>query len=154
MNKRYLWRVLFVVVVLSVSGAFWIINKNDKEKEFDIAEEKMEESIAPKKRDLSWVDGVHADMLDDWKSGDKTFDERLVQEVMLKMTYQKLDTQEKEGSIEITPERIDNLMQISEEEKAVFFHSELYLDILKRWKENDFSTVEDDNQLLHSLYDR
>ena len=95
MNKRYLWRVLFVVVVLSVSGAFWIINKNDKEKEFDIAEEKMEESIAPKKRDLSWVDGVHADMLDDWKSGDKTFDERLVQEVMLKMTYQKLDTQEK-----------------------------------------------------------
>lgn len=154
MNKRYLWRVLFVVVVLSVSGAFWIINKNDKEKEFDIAEEKMEESIAPKKRDLSWVDGVHADMLDDWKSGDKTFDERLVQEVMLKMTYQKLDTQEKEGSIEITPERIDNLMQISEEEKAVFFHSELYIDILKRWKENDFSTVEDDNQLLHSLYDR
>jgi len=154
LNKRYLWRVLFVVVVLSVSGAFWIINKNDKEKEFDIAEEKMEESIAPKKRDLSWVDGVHADMLDDWKSGDKTFDERLVQEVMLKMTYQKLDTQEKEGSIEITPERIDNLMQISEEEKAVFFHSELYLDILKRWKENDFSTVEDDNQLLHSLYDR
>ncbi len=154
MNKRYLWRVLFVVVVLSVSGAFWIINKNDKEKEFDIAEEKMEESIVPKKRDLSWVDGVHADMLDDWKSGDKTFDERLVQEVMLKMTYQKLDTQEKEGSIEITPERIDNLMQISEEEKAVFFHSELYLDILKRWKENDFSTVKDDNQLLHSLYDR
>lgn len=154
MNKRYLWRVLFVVVVLSVSGAFWIINKNDKEKDFDIAEEKMEESIAPKKRDLSWVDGVHADMLDDWKSGDKTFDERLVQEVMLKMTYQKLDTQEKEVSIEITPERIDNLMQISEEEKAVFFHSELYLDILKRWKENDFSTVEDDNQLLHSLYDR
>ena len=56
--------------------------------------------------------------------------------------------------MEITAERIDHLMQIAEEEEAVFFHNETYIDILKRWKDNDFSTVEDDHQLLHSLYDR
>lgn len=153
MKKSYKWSLLFVVVVLSVS-VFWVINKNDKEKDSDIAEDNREESITSKTRDLSWVDGVHAAMLDDWKSGDKTFNERLVQEVMLKMTYQKLDTHANEGSIEITAQRIDNLIQIAEEEKAVFFHSETYIDILKRWKENDFSTVEDDNKLLHSLFDR
>jgi len=152
LKKSYIWGVLFVVVVLSMSVGFWIINKNDKETDSNIVEDGREESI--KDTDLSWVDGVHADMLDDWKSGDKTFDERLVQEVMLDMTHQKLDTHEKEGSMEITPERIDNLIQIAEEEKAVFFKSETYLDILKRWKENDFSTVEDDHKLLHSLYDR
>lgn len=152
MKKSYIWGVLFVVVVLSASVAFWIINKKDKETYSNIVEDRREESA--KDTDLSWVDGVHADMLDDWKSGDKTFDERLVQEVMLDMTHQKLDTHVKEGSMEITPKRIDNLMQIAEEEKAVFFKSETYLDILKRWKENDFSTVEDDHKLLHSFYDR
>jgi hypothetical protein len=40
-------------------------------------------------------------------------------------------------------------MQIAEEEKAVFFHSGT---ILKRWKENDFLTVEEDNKLLHLLF--
>lgn len=154
LKKSYIWGVLFVVVVvvLSVSVAFWIINKNDKETYSNIVEDRREEST--KDTDLSWVDGIHADMLDDWKSGDKTFDERLVQEVMLDITHQKLDTHVKEGSMEITPKRIDNLMQIAEEEKAVFFKSETYLDILKSWKENDFSTVEDDHKLLHSLYDR
>lgn len=148
MKKSYIWVVLFVAVVFSVSVAFWI---NVKEKE-SIAEDDEEESL--KETDLSWVDGVHTDMLDDWQSGDKTFDERLLQEVMLDMTHQKLDTHVEEGTMEITAERIDNLMQIAEEEEAVFFHNETYIDILKRWKENDFSTVEDDHQLLHSLFDR
>ncbi len=148
MKKSYIWGVLFVAVMLSVGVAFWI---NDKETE-SIAEDDGEESL--KETDLSWVDGVHADMLDDWQSGDKTFDERLVQEVMLDMTHQKVDTHVEEGTMEITAERIDHLMQIAEEEEAVFFHNETYINILKRWKENDFSTVEDDHQLLHSLYDR
>lgn len=148
LKKSYIWGVLFVAVVFSVSVAFLV---NDKEKE-SIAEDDGEESL--KETDLSWVDGVHADMLDDWQSGDKTFDERLVQEVMLDMTHQKLDTHVEEGTMEITAERMNNLMQIAEEEEAVFFHNETYIDILKRWKENDFSTVEDDHQLLHSLYDR
>ncbi|MGE7840255.1 DUF6241 domain-containing protein [Lysinibacillus sp. NPDC093712] len=152
LKKSYKWGLLFVVIVLSVS-VFWV-TKNNKETGSDVAEDNSEVSITSKTRDLSWVDDVHAAMLDDWKSGDKTFDERLVQEVMLKMTYQKLDTLAKDGSIDITPERIENLMQIAEEEKAVFFNSDTYLEILKRWKENDFSTVEDDNKLLHSLYDR
>ncbi|MEA0553314.1 DUF6241 domain-containing protein [Lysinibacillus irui] len=148
MKKSYIWGVLLVAVVLSIGVAFWI---NDKETE-SIVEDDGEESL--NETDLSWVDGVHAAMLDDWQSGDKTFDERLVQEVMLDMTHQKVDTHVEEGTMEITAERIDHLMQITEEEEAVFFHNETYIDILKRRKENDFSTVEDDHQLLHSLYDR
>lgn len=121
-------------------------------KEFEIEDEK-DESIAIEDIDLSWVDDVHAEMLDEWKSGDLTFDERLVQKVMRDMTHQKINTHVEEGSIVITSERIDNLIQIVEVQgdNGIFHHRETYLDILKRWKKSDFSTVENDHNVLHDL---
>lgn len=122
-------------------------------KEFKNEDDK-DESTSTEVRDLSWVDDAHVDMLDVWKSGDKTFDERLVQKVLLDMTHLKSEKHVETGSIEITSKRIDNLMQIVEEEKAVFSHYQTYVDILKRWEKGDFSAIYDDHDLLHSLYDR
>ncbi|UZM97824.1 DUF6241 domain-containing protein [Lysinibacillus sp. MHQ-1] len=41
---------------------------------------------------------------------------------------------EKESSIMITPERIDTLLQMVEENMDDYEHSEQYLDVLNRWK--------------------
>lgn len=154
MKKSYILGVFFIGIVLGVSITFLIMNKNNEELDSSIAEDIRDESTSIEDRDLSWVDDVHSEMLDEWKNEEKTFDERLVQKVMLDMTHQKSDTHVEEGSMEITSKRIDNLIQIAEEEKAVFSHYETYLDILKRWGKNDFSAIYDDNDLLHSLYDR
>lgn len=151
MKKSYILGVFAIGIVLGASIAFLIMNKNDKELDSSIVEDARGESTSTDVRDLSWVDGVHADMLDDWKSGDKTFDERLVQEVMLAMTHLKSETHVEKSSIEITSKRIDNLIQIVEEEKAVFSHYQTYVDILNRWEKGDFSANYDDHDLLHSL---
>lgn len=112
-----------------------------------------EESIATEDKDLSWVDDAQADMLDAWKSGDKTFDERLIEEVMLKMAHYQREVHVEDGSIEITSKRIKNLKQIIEEDKNFLFHYESYLGILKRWEKGDFTKIHDDLVLLHSIYD-
>ncbi|MEK4129725.1 DUF6241 domain-containing protein [Solibacillus sp. FSL W8-0474] len=118
-----------------------------------LKEYEKEESIATEDKDLSWVDDAQADMLDAWKSGDKTFDERLIEEVMLKMAHQQAEVHVEDGSIEITSKRIKNLKQIIEEDKNFLFHYESYLGILKRWEKGDFTKIHDDLVLLHSIYD-
>lgn len=122
-------------------------------KEFE-NEDTSDKPTSTEVKDLSWVNEAHAELLDDWKSGVKTFDERLVQKVLLDMAHFKSETHIEKGSMEITSKRMDNLMQIIEEEKAVFFHYQTYVDILNRWEKGDFSTIDDDHERLHSLYDR
>lgn len=112
---------------------------------------KEDETKSIESVDTSWVNDVHAEMLAEWKSGDKTFDERLVEEVMRAMAHQKINTHLEEGSIGMTPKRIDNLMQIVKEHKEVFVNGETYLNILKRWEKSDFSTINDDHATLHDL---
>ncbi|MFJ7953004.1 DUF6241 domain-containing protein [Lysinibacillus sp. NPDC096418] len=155
--------VFVLTALFSIGSTFLVMEKNYENKASKVAENELDSSSKEAKKekpvsiedmDLSWVDAVHSKMLDEWKSGDKTFDERLVQKVMLDMTHQMGDTHVKKGSIVITSERIDNLMQIVEEHKEVFHYNETYLDILKRWGKSDFSAVYDDHELLHSFYDR
>ena len=77
-----------------------------------------------------------------------------MQEVLLDMTHLKGEIHIDKGSMEITPKRIDNLVQIVQEEKAVFSHYQTYVDILNRWEKGDFSTIYDDHDLLHTIYNR
>lgn len=118
-----------------------------------LKEYEKQESIVIEDKDLSWIDGAHADMLDEWKSGDKTFDESLIEKVMLDMAHQKGEIHVEDGSIEITTERIKNLMQIVQEDKVILFHYETYLGILKRLEKGDFTKIHDDHERLHSIYD-
>lgn len=85
MKKSYIL-VGFAMGIVLGAIAMLIMNKNV---DSSIVEDARNESTATEVRDLSWVDGVHGDMLDVWKIEDKTFDERLVQEVLLNMAHLK-----------------------------------------------------------------
>jgi len=160
MKHVYVLGLVVLTALLSIGGTFLILeSKHEKElskntdelngslKEDEIKEEKEEfVSIV----DASNVDQntFHAKMLDEWKSGDEPFIDNLVQEVMQNMAHQKIVADTKEGSIMITPERIDTLIQMVEENKDTFEHDETYLEILNRWREGDFSMVDHDHNLL------
>jgi len=162
-------RVLGLVILtalLSIGGTYLIMEKNYEKETSKIIENELESSLKEdeKKEFVSTVDSlygwentVHSKMIDEWKSGDEPFVDNLVEEVMQQMTHQKIIADEKEHSIMITPERIDILIQMVEENKDKYGrHSqydkharyEMYLDILKRWKKGDFSTVDDDHNIL------
>lgn len=106
---------------------------------------------------MGWEDPSFSKRIDEWESGDEPFVGNLVEEVIQEMAHQKIIAESKEGSIMITPERIDILIQMVEENKDKYerhaqhdkyARHEVYLDILKRWKKGDFSTVDDDHNML------
>lgn len=150
-----------LTALLSISGTFLIMKKNYNNETSKNAESELDsgQSISKdtaKKEVVSTVDtsGMGWEVLefskriDEWKNGDEPFVGNLVEEVLQQMAHQKIIAELKEGSIMITPERINILLQMVEDNKDNYERYETYLDILKRWKKGDFSTVDDDHNVL------
>ncbi|MFJ8066912.1 DUF6241 domain-containing protein [Psychrobacillus sp. NPDC096426] len=158
-------RVLGLVALtalLSIGGTYLFMEKNYEKESSKIIENELDSTLKEdeKKEFVSTVDSIrgfdntfHAKMIDEWKSGNEPFVDNLVEEVMQQMTHQKIIAEEKESSIMITPERIDILLQMVEENKDKYEHYENYLDILKRWKKGDFSKVDHDHNVLMYIQD-
>lgn len=153
--------IVVLTALLSISGTFLIMKKNYDNETSKNAESELDsgQSISKdtaKKEVVSTVDtsGMGWEVLefskriDEWKNGDEPFVGNLVEEVLQQMAHQKIIAELKEGSIMITPERINILLQMVEDNKDNYERYETYLDILKRWKKGDFSTVDDDHNVL------
>jgi len=94
---------------------------------------------------FGWENATYSKKIDEWKSGDEPFIDNLMQEVIQQMSHQKIIADEKESSIMITPERIEILLHMVESNKDRYEHSDKYLEILNRWKQDDFSSVDQDH---------
>ncbi|MFJ5770175.1 DUF6241 domain-containing protein [Psychrobacillus sp. NPDC093180] len=153
-------RILGLVVLtalLSIGGTYFIVEKNYEKETSKIIENELDSSLKEddKREFVSTVDSsfggestTHSKMIDEWTSGNEPFVDNLVEDVIQQMAHQKIIAEEKEGSIMITTERIDILIQMVEENKDKYKYYQEYLDILKRWKKGDFSTVDDDHNVL------
>lgn len=153
-------RVLGLVVLtalLSIGGTYLIMEKNYEKETSKVIENELDNSskedekkefVSTVDSTFGWENKVHDKMTDEWKNGDEPFVDNLVEEVIQQMAHQKIIAEEKEHSIMITPERIDILIQMVEENKDKYEHYETYLDVLKRWKKGDFSTVDKDHNVL------
>jgi Family of unknown function (DUF6241) len=67
------------------------------------------------------------------------------------MSHQKVKADKKWGALQITPERIDRLIEIVTTNQASYNHSQTYMDILERWDEGDFSSVDKDHNDIWKL---
>lgn len=170
MKWTYVLGVVVLTALLSIGGTFLIMEKNYAKEESKRAEdelvstskveEKEEEkfvSTVDTSSGMGWEDSTFSKKIDEWKSGDEPFPDSLVEDVIQMMSHQKVIAELKEGSIMITPERIDTLIQMIEENKDKYprqkmsdkyARHEVYLEILKRWEKGDFSTVDDDHNML------
>lgn len=81
-----------------------------------------------------------------------TMTEYNVQEAIHAMSHQKVKADDKWLSILMTPERIDRLIEIVENKQDRFQkNSELYLEILTKWSNDDFSQVDQDHNAIWKL---
>ncbi len=153
--------IVVLTALLSISGTYFVLDKNykqeasnkdtDSELENSPKMEAKEEFVSTVDTQFGWENPVFSRRIDDWKSGDEPFVDNLVEEVLQQMSHKKIIADEKESSIMITPERIDTLLQMVEENKDVYEHREQYLDVLNRWKLGDFSSVDQDHNDLWFL---
>ena len=159
MKKNYILGIFLIITALSVIGVFWMTNKSDKELDTNVVENERSDSALESKEEIvstvdinnGWENPVHSKQIDEWESGDEPFHENLVQETIQQMAHQKVIADEKEYSIMITPKRIDTVLQMVEENKDKYEHSDKYLDILKRWKQGDFTTVDYDHNVVMDI---
>lgn len=170
MKLMHVLGIVVLTALLSISGTFLIMKKNYENEDSKRVETESDNVQTISKEDekekfvstvdtsgMGWETLEFSKRVDDWKSGDEPFVGNLVEEVMQEMAHQKVIAKSKEGSIMITPERINTLIQMVEENKDKYERRamsdkyapyEMYLDILKRWKKGDFSTVDDDHNIL------
>ena len=72
-----------------------------------------------------------------------------IQEAIHGMSHQKVKAEDKWGFIPMTHERISRLIVVVEENK--YISAPVYLDILNRWSNNDFSRVDEDHNAIWDL---
>jgi Family of unknown function (DUF6241) len=75
--------------------------------------------------------------------------EEQVQNVLHKMSHQKVRAEKKWGFIPLTRERVDRLIEVVKVNQ--FEHSDVYLDILNDWKDSNFSSVDVDHNAIWVL---
>ena len=153
-------RVLGIVVLtalLSISGTYLIMKRNYDNERYKSAERELvsgqsmskenneKEFVSTVDTNFGWENTTYSIKIDKWKSGDEPFIDNLMQEVIQEMSHQKIIADEKESSIMITPERIETLLQMVESNKDRYEHSDKYVEILNRWKQDDFSSVDQDH---------
>jgi hypothetical protein len=76
-----------------------------------------------------------------------------IQDTIHQMSHTKVYADEKWGSIEPTQGRIARLLEVVQENRDVYENSGLYLSILERWQENDFSNAVEDHNEIWNLQD-
>lgn len=167
MKWTYVIGIVILTALLSIGGTLLITEKTYKKEESEHDVKELESNSIEEEKEkfvstvdvsgIGWENPIFSKKIDEWKSGDEPFVGNLVEEVIQEMAHQKIIAESKEGSIMITPERIDILIQMVEKNKNKYERRamsdkyalyETYLDILNRWKKGDFSTVDDDHNIL------
>lgn len=76
-----------------------------------------------------------------------------IQSILHKMSHQKIEADQKWGSLEITKTRLKYVSTLIDENKADLTHYETYRDILERWLVGDFSRADQDHNTIWKLQD-
>ncbi|MEN8701624.1 DUF6241 domain-containing protein [Bacillus infantis] len=78
-------------------------------------------------------------------------EEEAVQQAIHDMSHQKVKAENKWGALQVTPDRISRLLSVVEANEMSYKHSSVYLDILERWNEGDFSSAARDHNRIWKL---
>uniref|UniRef100_UPI000380C466 DUF6241 domain-containing protein n=1 Tax=Alkalibacillus haloalkaliphilus TaxID=94136 RepID=UPI000380C466 len=76
-----------------------------------------------------------------------------VRDYIHKMSHQKIEADIKRGFYLITDERIHWLIDGVEQVRGEMPGDEVYLDILNRWSQGDFSRVDEDHNVIWNMQD-
>lgn len=67
------------------------------------------------------------------------------------MSHQKIEADEKWSLLPLTAERVTRLIEVIETNKSEYTNWRLYLRILTRWSENDFSQIDEEHNEIWEL---
>jgi len=127
--------VLGVLALIGIGG-FYYMQQSFKATEgiTSIAEELRGQQGEPKVEKLS---------KDPTISGEYNMEEAQLQKYLHHMTHQKVEAEEKWGSVKMTPENIESLLAIAETNQDKYKYGEYYSMVLKEWRAGIFENSVD-----------
>lgn len=86
---------------------------------------------------------------------DFTFDmsELAVQNAIHHMSHQKVEADKKWGVLPLTEERVDRLLEVVQHNREDYKHGSVYEEILLKWQNKNFTSVDDDHNAIWELQD-
>lgn len=171
-EEKNLGRFKIIAIIVSIAfviGAaisfFLINNTTNAEQEDKLAGQAAEQAAEPKKSQVEQTEEEpeqESDLEPEQNSDrtkkidedvEKTFpldmSQSEIETAIHKMSHQKVKAQKKWGALQITDERVERLIEVVEANN--YNNSSIYLSILNRWAEGDFSKVDHDHNEIWSL---
>lgn len=156
--------LLFLLIIIVVSGSLFgfvvlkdfkkAAKKNSEKKEevTEVVEEKTEDDYDEEEQEYEDVDEAetHENPFGDIFKKENMID-LLFQDYIHKMSHQKIIADEKWGFYLITDERIEWLLEALDETTEEIEYEEVYREILNKWKNNDFSEVDEDHNAIWEI---
>ncbi|MGN8843335.1 DUF6241 domain-containing protein [Niallia sp. HCP3S3_B10] len=151
--------IIFVSLVVVGTGVYFFSSndtdfevKPEPEKRMTVNSEKDDKSEEIDNNDSTTSTDPEADLelISEFPNNMKELE---IQDAIHQMSHTKVYADEKWGSIEPTQGRIARLLEVIKENTDVYENSRLYLSILERWQENDFSNAVEDHNDIWNLQD-
>ncbi|MDQ0206553.1 DUF6241 domain-containing protein [Alkalicoccobacillus murimartini] len=79
--------------------------------------------------------------------------EKEMQDTIHHMSHGLVQAEQKWGKIEITEDRVERLLWVAEQQQDTYDRGELYIEMLGRWNENDFSNAVADHNKIWDIQD-
>ncbi|WHX77747.1 DUF6241 domain-containing protein [Priestia flexa] len=148
MTKTLVWTLGILIFLAAIgTGIYAMMTFNAtpaKQAAASVEKEKAEEIEEEIKEQTSFIGGVSEEL---GITADS--EESEVMQIMHEMTHQKVRAQDKWGAVPLTNENVKKVIAIVE--ASSFEHKTDMLTILKRWENDNFSTVAEDHNFFWRL---
>ncbi|MEK4130180.1 DUF6241 domain-containing protein [Solibacillus sp. FSL W8-0474] len=142
--KKTLITLAIIVGIIALAVGFSYLNdylNQPTEQEIEDARKQIEKEFTTPENDLPEDERV----MQAWS---EEMTEPAMQQLIHNLSHQKIKSSHKWGALQITQERVDRLLEIATNNKDIYTHAIVYMDILSSWSEGDFSqAVEEHNEI-------
>jgi hypothetical protein len=144
--KKVILITLAVLTIIGV-GAYGVFNFLDKETVSVTEKSKTPTEVQPDGGTFIEIQEQKTEPIEEQLPAGMA--EERIQSVIHMMSHQKIEAEDKWGFIPLTAERVKRLIEVVNAND--YRHSGLYLDILNRWNESNFSQADKDHNAVWYL---
>lgn len=145
MKKTTKATIIIAITLAVIGGAYGYVQFTEQ-----VNEPTPEEQKAAIEKTIEHVEKTSEEIALEEKYPDDLEDYKMLYAIHT-MSHQKVEANVKWGHEQITQAKVDRLLAIAKKDVNGYVNKELYVKILKRWSEGDFSKVVDEHNKIWEL---
>ncbi|RHW36661.1 hypothetical protein D1B33_09670 [Lysinibacillus yapensis] len=147
--KKFLITLSVLVVILALGTGIYYLSQflnQPTEEEIQSAQEEIDEQF--KTAEANMPEGERLDLQVEFP--DDMEESRMIT-IIHQMSHQKVKASDKWGQYQITQERVNRLLEVAKRNQPAYKHGNVYVDILGKWSEGDFSKADEHHNKVWAI---